>query len=76
MPNILIIDDDATSRRLYVSLLAPCGYRVVQARDGQEGLSVAQAENPDLVICDIVMLTGGFVRDSARHRRTGLNIYQ
>jgi PAS domain S-box-containing protein len=76
MPNILIIDDDATSRRLYVSLLAPCGYRVVQARDGQEGLSIAQAENPDLVICDIVMPTiNGYefvqqLRSLPQHQRT------
>ena len=57
MPKILIIDDDATSRRLYASLLAPYGYCLLEARDGQEGLSIAQAENPDLVICDIVMPT-------------------
>jgi CheY-like chemotaxis protein len=57
MPKILIIDDDATSRRLYTSLLAPSAYCVVEARDGQEGLSIAQSENPDLVICDIVMPT-------------------
>jgi PAS domain S-box-containing protein len=57
MPKILIIDDDATSRRLYTSLLAPSGYCVVEARDGQEGLSIAQSESPDLVICDIVMPT-------------------
>ncbi len=57
MPKILIIDDDGTSRRLYASLLAPHGYCLLEARDGQEGLSIAQAENPDLVICDIVMPT-------------------
>src|SRR5260370_29851079 len=57
MPKILIIDDDATSRRLYTSLLAPCGYSILEARDGQEGLSIAQAENPELVICHIVMPT-------------------
>jgi len=57
MPKILIIDDDATSRRLYTSLLDLSGYCVVEARDGQEGLSIAQSENPDLVICDIVMPT-------------------
>ena len=57
MPKILIVDDDATSRRLYTSLLVPYGYRVLEARDGQEGLSIAQAETPDLVISDIVMPT-------------------
>ncbi len=57
MPKILIVDDDATSRRLYTSLLTPYGYSVLEARDGKEGLSVAQTETPDLVISDIVMPT-------------------
>jgi len=76
MPKILIIDDDATSRRLYTSLLAPCGYSILEARDGQEGLSIAQAENPDLVICDIVMPTiNGYqfvqeLRNLPQHQQT------
>ena len=57
MPKILIVDDDATSRRLYTSLLNPGGHCVLEARDGQEGLAIAQEENPDLIICDIVMPT-------------------
>ena len=76
MPKILIVDDDATSRRLYASLLAPYGYCLLEARDGQEGLSVAQAENPDLVICDIVMPTiNGYqfvqaLRSLSQHQQT------
>ena len=76
MPKILIIDDDATSRRLYTSLLAPYAYCVLEARDGQEGLSIAQAEIPDLVICDIVMPTiNGYefvqhLRKLPRHQHT------
>jgi PAS domain S-box-containing protein len=76
MPKILIIDDDATSRRLYASLLTPCGYSILEARDGQEGLSIAQAENPDLVICDIVMPTiNGYqfvqeLRNLPQHQQT------
>jgi PAS domain S-box-containing protein len=76
MPKILVIDDDATSRRLYTSLLDLSGYCVVEARDGQEGLSIAQSENPDLVICDIVMPTlNGYefvqrLRNLPQHRHT------
>src|SRR6266436_6688737 len=76
MPKILIVDDDATSRRLYASLLAPYGYCLLEARDGQEGLSIAQAENPDLVICDIVMPTiNGYqfvqaLRSLSQHQQT------
>ncbi len=76
MPKILIVDDDATSRRLYASLLAQHGYCVLEARDGKEGLSIAQGENPDVVICDIVMPTiNGYefvqhLRKLPQHRHT------
>jgi CheY-like chemotaxis protein len=76
MPKILIVDDDAMSRRLYASLLGRNGHSVMEARDGREGLAIAQAELPDLVISDIVMPTmNGYefvqqLRGLPRHKRT------
>lgn len=76
MPKILIIDDDAISRRLYVSLLAAQGHSVLEAGDGRQGLETAQAELPDLVISDIVMPTmNGYefvrrLRGLPKHART------
>jgi hypothetical protein len=76
MPKVLIVDDDATSRRLYASLLAHHGHSVIEAGDGREGLAVAQLELPDLVISDIVMPTMNgyeFVQQFRRlpeHQRT------
>src|SRR3954468_22327490 len=57
MAKILIVDDDPASRLLYVSLLSPFGHKVVEARDGEEGLITAQSFSPTLVISDILMPT-------------------
>ena len=53
---ILIIDDSSALRRTLTFNLEQQGYRVLQARDGQEGLN-QMAENPQiaLAICDLEM---------------------
>lgn len=56
-PRILIVDDDAGTRELYRSLLTPFGYDLVEAHDGKQGLDMARAHMPDLVISDILMPT-------------------
>lgn len=55
-PTILVIDDSNTSRQLLVLTLQKEGYRVLQARDGEEGIRQMR-QNPaiDLVISDIEM---------------------
>jgi CheY-like chemotaxis protein len=65
MARILVVDDNATSRKLVVALLSHDGHVTFEAGDGEEGLAVAQAERPQLVISDILMpsMDGyGFVR--------------
>lgn len=52
---ILLIDDDESLLSLVAKSLELKGYHVVTAIDGKEGLEKAEAENPDLVICDIKM---------------------
>ena len=56
-PKILIVDDDPGTRELYRSLLTPFGYDLVEAHDGKQGLDMARAHTPDLVISDILMPT-------------------
>ncbi|MGF1568766.1 MAG: response regulator [Nodosilinea sp.] len=53
---ILVVDDAITSRRTLALSLERVGYRVLQARDGQEALEQLQ-QNPavGLVVCDIEM---------------------
>jgi CheY-like chemotaxis protein len=65
MARILVVDDNATSRKLVVALLSHDGHVTFEAGDGEEGLALAQAERPQLVISDILMpsMDGyGFVR--------------
>jgi len=57
MSKILVIDDRPTNREFLVTLLGYGGNLVFEAGDGLEGLKLAIAEKPDLVIADIVMPT-------------------
>jgi len=52
---ILVVDDRASNRSLIATLMGYEGHRVIEAVDGAEGLGLAQAERPDLVITDILM---------------------
>ena len=50
---ILVAEDDADIRLMMKMLLGMKGYRVVEARDGQETVDVAQSERPDLILMDL-----------------------
>jgi DNA-binding response OmpR family regulator len=52
---ILVVDDEKRLVSLVESYLTQEGYRVVTAHDGKEALVVAQRENPDLIILDLMM---------------------
>jgi signal transduction histidine kinase/DNA-binding response OmpR family regulator len=52
---VLVIDDDETSRYLLESLLAGSGCSLVQARGGIEGLRMAQQSKPGAIILDLGM---------------------
>jgi two-component system cell cycle response regulator DivK len=51
---ILVIDDTEFNRELIVQLLGD-DYRVVEAVDGQDGLTKAEQEKPDLILMDLGM---------------------
>lgn len=55
MANILLIDDDELLRDTVLQMLELDGHRVVEARDGHEGLSRYGAGRFDLVITDVLM---------------------
>ncbi len=51
---VLIIEDSYETQQLLAELvLEPNGYRPIPAMDGEEGLRLAQEENPDLIILDM-----------------------
>jgi CheY-like chemotaxis protein len=52
---ILVVDDNSTSLKLVVALLSYDGHVTLQAHDGVDGLKMARAEHPQLVISDILM---------------------
>ncbi len=52
---ILVIDDDPKMRQQIAALLRAEGYATVEARNGREGVALAQSEKPALVLCDITM---------------------
>lgn len=54
-PIILVIEDYSDSRTLLSSLLRGKGYKVVEARDGREGLLQANRITPDLILIDLAM---------------------
>lgn len=51
--SILVIEDNPANMNLMVYLLEACGYRVLQAWDGEQGVALARRERPDLVLCDL-----------------------
>lgn len=52
---ILIIDDSPTERSFLESLLVKAGYQCLTASSGEEGVEVAKAQQPDLILMDVVM---------------------
>ena len=52
---ILIVDDDVLNRELLFSMLGRAGHRVLMASVGEQGLELARAQHPDLVLMDIRM---------------------
>jgi PAS domain S-box-containing protein len=49
---ILVVDDVPSNRAVLVDLLAPLGFEVVEAADGQQAIHLAQALRPDLILMD------------------------
>jgi len=52
---ILIVEDEASQRKALVDKFMREGFSALQAMDGQQGLTIALRERPDLILLDIVM---------------------
>jgi DNA-binding response OmpR family regulator len=67
---ILVVDDTANIRQILVHLLEKEGYQTVQAKDGEEALSLVRMQKFDLVLLDIMMpkMTGYMVCEALRSR--------
>jgi len=71
---ILLVDDDPEIIDSMRTVLEGKGYRVLVARDGNAGLTVAEREEPDLIILDMMMprKSGFLVLEKLRTRPEGL----
>jgi two-component system, cell cycle response regulator DivK len=50
---VLIVEDHHLNMKLFTDLLEAHGHRVLQARDGAEGMMLARQHHPDLILMDI-----------------------
>lgn len=53
MTKILIVEDNEMNRDMLSRRLARRGYEIVMAVDGAEGIAIAQAMRPDLILMDM-----------------------
>ena len=52
---VLAVDDEPAALSAIEAVLAPAGFEVTRALGGREGVEMATRDQPDLVICDLVM---------------------
>lgn len=55
MATILVVDDSPTETHQFVSALARQGHNVLTAASGTDGISLANEEQPDVILMDVVM---------------------
>ena len=73
---VLAIDDHEDNLFLLESLLSGKGFRVLTALNGPDGLAIAHAERPDLIVLDLAMpgMDGFEVLKRLREDRTTAKI--
>ena len=52
---ILIVDDEPKNLKLVSDLLQVFGYKTIEATDGKQGVALARARKPDLILMDVMM---------------------
>jgi two-component system cell cycle response regulator DivK len=55
MPKILLVEDNEMNRDMLSRRLQRRGYEIVTAENGEQGLSLARLEAPDLILMDITL---------------------
>lgn len=69
-PKILCVDDDPSIRTMLQKVLSAESYDVVLAIDGEEALSLASRENPDLMLQDIQLESTASKRSAGSGKTT------
>lgn len=75
-PLILVVDDEAGLREIFVDSLEMAGYRAIAAEDGARALKLLSKEKVDLLITDILMpeVDGMELIMQARKTHPGLKV--
>ena len=55
MAKVLIIEDDPRLEMTYDTIFQRNGHEVLRAHDGEAGLRMAETENPDIILLDMLM---------------------
>ncbi|MEE8389106.1 MAG: response regulator [Acidiferrobacterales bacterium] len=74
MQTVLVVDDSPTDTHVLSEMLQKNGFSVITASSGEEGIEMARAQRPDLVLMDVVMPgMSGFeaTRAIAKDKETG-----
>ncbi len=71
---VLIVDDNEELVDATTNLLEAKGYNVVSASNGKDGFEKAKAENPDIILLDVMMTTKSEGFDVAREMHKEENL--
>ena len=55
LPLVLIVEDYEDAREMYAEYLQYAGFRVAEARNGMEALTIAQEQQPDVILMDLAL---------------------
>lgn len=55
MTKVLVIENEAQTREIFVDCLEAEGFEAIEAKNGCIGVQKAQEQVPDLVVCDILL---------------------
>jgi putative two-component system response regulator len=55
MGKVLVVDDDKVNQRLIETILTPMGVSILSADNGSECIRIAERDEPDVVLLDIMM---------------------
>jgi DNA-binding response OmpR family regulator len=78
---ILVVDDEALTTELAKTFLEKHDFAVITAADGETAISLAQSENPDLILLDVMLpVMDGFtackkLKSSAQFKKTPILMF-
>src|SRR6266480_5507954 len=55
MPTVLLIEDDAESRKRIALFFTQHGWDTIEAEDGAAGIDLALAQRPSVIVCDLLL---------------------